>query len=71
MVKETCIVCGAETRDLCCCYTEKNTISILKDVVKDTPNDQQLGKKIREHYWQTHSGSYTDLETYRRGRNKY
>ena len=53
------------------CYTGKNTICIPTDMVKETPNDQQLGEKIREKYWETRSGNYADLETYRRGRSKH
>jgi len=42
--------------------------------VVSTPNDQELGAKVRQAYFELYgdnSGSYSDLETYRRGRSKH
>jgi hypothetical protein len=42
--------------------------------VKSTPNDAELGAKVRQAYWEIYgenTGSYADLETYRRGRSKF
>lgn len=53
------------------CYTGNTTLSIPRSMVKNTPNDQELGEKIREMYWETRSGGYADLESYQRGKSKY
>ena len=61
--------CGQLCND---CYTGKNTISIPKSVVRDTPNDQELGSFVRHVYNQpSNNGSYEDLLTYRRGKCKH
>lgn len=42
--------------------------------VKSTPNDAELGAKVRQMYWEIYgenAGSIKDLETYRRERSKY
>lgn len=56
-----------------CCDrgTERRQLLIPVDVVYNTPNDQELGAKVRQTYWETYGGSYSDLETYRRGRTKF
>jgi hypothetical protein len=37
------------------CIEERNSssITISKELIYNIPNDQELGKKIREIYWQT------------------
>tara|TARA_B100001113_G_C20760094_1_gene470507 strand:+ start:40 stop:351 length:312 start_codon:yes stop_codon:yes gene_type:complete len=30
-----------------------NTEQSISDLVKNTPNDMELGKKVREYYWHT------------------
>jgi hypothetical protein len=42
----------------CCrnCYdkgTNRNYITIPEDMVYNTPNDQELGEKVRHIYWQS------------------
>lgn len=47
---------------------------VSKYTVKSTPNDAELGAKVRQMYWELYgenTGSYADLETYRRGRSKF
>ena len=43
------------TGQLCrICYNnpkEKTYISIPKNIVRDTPNDAELGEKVRQLYW--------------------
>lgn len=54
-----------------CCYdrgTNNLYTLIPNDIIYNTPNDQELGNKVREIY---NVGSYSDLETYRRGRSKH
>lgn len=69
----------------CCreCYDGKKSESsndhlqhflVSKYTVKSTPNDAELGAKVRQMYWELYgenSGSYADLETYRRGKSKF
>lgn len=53
------------------CYkkgTNHSHTVIPNHVIDDTPNDQELGNKVRQIY---NAGSYADLETYRRGRSKH
>ena len=53
------------------CYnkgTNRSHTSIPNEVIEDTPNDQELGSKVRQIY---NTGGYADLETYRRGRSKH
>ena len=57
------------------CYdegTDHSHTMIPDQVIINTPNDQELGNKVRKIYWETqNSGSYADLESYRRGRSKH
>lgn len=57
------------------CYdrgTEYTHTAIPNHLIRNTPNDQELGSKVRQIYYQSSdSGSYSDLETYRTGRSKH
>lgn len=36
------------------CYSQKNrTISVPVEVIKKTPNDAELGSRVRNLYWQS------------------
>lgn len=58
---QLCKMCYDEGRD-------RSHTAIPNYVINNTPNDQELGNKVRQIY---NTGSYADLETYRRGRSKY
>jgi hypothetical protein len=59
MSKTTCIVCGIETEEIteafCCpkCYNEGSDPHMLVSMtlIKNTPNDGDLGGEIRKRYW--------------------
>ena len=56
------------------CYdggTDRRQLLVPVSVINNTPNDQELGERVRQIYWETYGGSYADLETYQRGRSKY
>lgn len=57
------------------CYDggiDRSLTAVPNRLIKNTPNDQELGSKVRQIYNQSSdSGSYSDLETYRRGRSKH
>lgn len=56
------------------CYnkdTKPSHTCVPDDMIKDTPNDQELGDKVRQMYNSQNDGSYGDLLTYRRGRSKH
>ena len=38
-----------------------NTEQSISDLVKNTPNDMELGKKVREYYWHTIATNYITI----------
>lgn len=55
----------------CYDHKEQSYTNVPNRVIQDTPNDQELGNKVRNIYNSQDSGSYEDLLTYRRGRSKH
>lgn len=54
------------------CYTkgtDREHVAVPREMIYNTPNDQELGGKVRKIYY--NSGSYEDLQSYRRGRSKH
>jgi hypothetical protein len=56
------------------CYnkgTDRSHIIVPNILIQDTPNDQELGSKVRNIYNSQNDGGYEDLLTYHRGRSKH
>ena len=47
---------GAGQLCLKCYNGEEDTLEISMDIVSSTPNDQELGAKVRELYWKNKKG---------------